>query len=98
MSKSKDLEVVTFKVDKSLKKLLAGVSNRSEFIRHAILLALDSTCPFCKGTGVLNEHRKKHWNDLVQSNSLSECDDCHEPLVVCSCDGESSSESGKTKQ
>lgn len=84
MPESKDLEVVTFKADKSLKKLLAGVSNRSEFIRNSILAALDSACPFCKGTGVLNEHRKKHWDDLVKSHDLQECNECHE-VVLGSC-------------
>lgn len=81
MTEPKDLEVVTFKADKSLKKLLAGVANRSEFIRNAILSALDSVCPFCKGTGVLNEHRKKHWDDLVKSHDLQECGECHEVVL-----------------
>lgn len=81
MPESNDLEVVTFKVEKSLKQMLAGVSNRSEFIRNAVLAALDSACPFCKGTGVLNGHRKKHWEALVASHDLTECEECHEMVV-----------------
>lgn len=84
MAVKNNLEVVTFKVDKSLKKLLAGVSNRSEFIRNAILTALDSACPFCKGTGVLTEHRKQHWEDLVQSHDFVECKECDEVVLDCS--------------
>lgn len=80
----KDLEVITFKVDKSIKSLLAGVSNRSEFIRNAILNAFDNVCPFCKGTGVMNEHRKKHWDKLVESHTLHECEECHEMIFECS--------------
>lgn len=85
MAGSNNLEVITFKADMSLKKLLTGVSNRSEFIRNAVLAALDSACPFCKGTGVLNDHRKKHWNELVESHDLKECNECHE-IVVGDCD------------
>lgn len=44
-------QIVTFKAEASLLDALAGISNRSEFIRAALLAALDSTCPLCKGTG-----------------------------------------------
>lgn len=81
MSGNKDMEVITFKVDKSMKELLSRVSNRSEFIRNAILCALDDVCPFCKGTGVLNEHRKKHWEDLAKTNEVPECSVCKEVVL-----------------
>lgn len=83
MNEYKDLEVLTFKVDKSLKKLLAGVPNRSEFIRNAILTALNSVCPFCKGTGVLSGHRKEHWDNLLNTHQVEECEECHEIILEC---------------
>ncbi len=82
--KPKDVEVLTFKVDKELVKLLKKVPNRSEFIRGAILAALDNACPFCQGTGLLTPHRKKHWEDLSKHHPTKECKECHEDVLVCS--------------
>ena len=84
MAESKGIEVVTFKADKDLMKLLKGIRNRSEFIRAAILEALDNTCPFCRGTGVLTPHRKKYWNELSKHHPTKECRECHEDVMVCS--------------
>jgi len=84
MANAKDVAVLTFKVDKELVKLLKGIPNRSEFIRTAILEALDSLCPFCRGTGVLTTHGKKHWNDLTKHHGMKECKECHENVLVCS--------------
>jgi len=80
----KDIEVLTFKVDKNLAKLLKAMPNRSEFIRSAILEAIDHACPFCHGTGVLTPHRKKHWDDLAKHHGTKECKECHEDVLVCS--------------
>lgn len=74
----KPTEVVTFKIDKKLAQLMRGVANRSEFIRNAILSALENACPVCKGSGVLAEHRKKHWDDLVKQLEGIECRSCQE--------------------
>ena len=81
MPNTNDFEVITFKANTSLRELLEGIPNRSEFIRNAILAALDNTCPFCKGTGVLNDHRKKHWTTLVESHDLSKCNECNEVVL-----------------
>ena len=86
MANGKDLEVITFKVDQALVKLLKGIPNRSEFIRVAVLEALDHLCPFCRGTGVLTPHRKKHWNELAKHHGKKECKQCHEDILVCSSD------------
>ncbi len=83
MAKPKDVEVITFKVDQSLSKLMRGVENRSQFIRAAILEALDNVCPLCQGSGVLTPHRKKHWNDLANHHKKKECKECHEEVLVC---------------
>ena len=83
MAKAKDVEVITFKADRDLMKLLKGIRNRSEFIRIAVLEALDNACPFCRGTGVLTPHRKKHWNELAGQHAMKECKECHEDVLVC---------------
>jgi len=83
MAQTRDVEVITFKADKDLMKLLKGIRNRSEFIRTAVLEALDNACPFCRGTGVLTTHRKKHWKDLAGHHPVKECRECHEEVLVC---------------
>lgn len=81
--KEQDVEIVTFKIDRSMKKAMRGIKNRSEFIRSAILAALDNACPFCRGTGVLTPHRKKHWQELAGHHKVKECRECHEDVFVC---------------
>lgn len=83
MAQTRDVEVITFKADRDLMKLLKGIRNRSEFIRTAVLEALDNACPFCRGTGVLTTHRKKHWKDLAGHHPVKECRECHEEVLVC---------------
>ena len=82
MSKQK-AEIITFKVDASLLEALQGMSNRSEFIRGALLRALDSVCPICKGSGILTPNQKRHWNAFAEDHALRECDECHEFRLVC---------------
>ena len=77
-------EVVSFKADTALLDAMRGVANRSEFIRTAILAALDSTCPLCSGTGTLTPNQMRHWNDLATDHSVEECKDCREVRLVCS--------------
>ena len=77
-------EVVSFKADATLLDAMRGVANRSEFIRTAILAALDSTCPLCSGTGTLTPNQMRHWNDLATDHSVEECENCREVRLVCS--------------
>jgi len=83
MARSKT-EVVSFKADGALLDAMRGVTNRSEFIRTAILAALDSTCPLCSGSGTLTPNQMRHWNDLATDHSVEECEDCREVRLVCS--------------
>lgn len=76
-------EIVTFKADRSLLDALAGVQNRSEFIRNAVLAALESVCPLCKGTGILTPNQREHWDAFAANHGLTECDDCHEVHLTC---------------
>jgi hypothetical protein len=78
--------VVTFKADSSLLEALRSIPNRSEFIRAAILQALDNHCPLCGGTGVLTPNQKKHWETFALAHPLRECGDCHEVHLVCAQD------------
>ena len=82
MARSKP-EIITFKVDKSLADAMNAMPNRSEFIRTAVLAALDGTCPLCQGSGALTPNQKKHWQDLATDHSLEKCDDCQEFHLVC---------------
>ncbi len=77
-------EVVSFKADATLLDAMRGVANRSEFIRTAILAALNSTCPLCSGSGTLTPNQMRHWNDLATDHSVEECEDCREVRLVCS--------------
>jgi hypothetical protein len=76
--------VITFKADVSLLEALQNMPNRSDFIRAAILSALQNHCPLCRGTGLLTPNQKTHWETFLQSHALRKCDECHEIHLVCS--------------
>jgi hypothetical protein len=80
-------EIITFKADASLSETMRGMPNRSEFIRAAILAALDNTCPLCRGTGVLTPQQRKHWDDFAEHHTVEECNDCHAVHLICSSTG-----------
>jgi hypothetical protein len=83
MAGRKKQEIVTFKVDQALWKAMKGISNRSEFIRSAILSAMDSLCPLCKGSGILSPDQRRHWDTFSKKHSLEECAGCHAVHLVC---------------
>jgi hypothetical protein len=76
-------EIITFKVDDALSNKLVGIPNRSDFIRSAILTALDSMCPLCRGTGVLTPDQRDHWKEFALTHRVQECDTCHAFHLVC---------------
>jgi len=82
--KKKKSKIITFKANTSLLEAMKGVPNRSEFIRSAVLAALDSTCPLCNGTGILSPNQKRHWKQFAKDHSMQECGNCHELYLVCS--------------
>ncbi len=82
MARTKD-EIISFKADEALRTALTGVPNRSEFIRQAILAALDGTCPLCGGSGRLSPSQIEHWRDFAADHSVRECGDCRERHLVC---------------
>jgi len=77
------LETITFKVDGELAKILSAMPNRSEFIREAILSALDNTCPLCQGTGAITPQQKKHWNEFMTRHHIEKCGECDAVHIVC---------------
>lgn len=76
-------EIITFKADKAFVYALRGIENRSQFIRAAVLQALDSACPLCQGTGMLRPQQKQHWEEFTRSHKLAECEKCHEMRIIC---------------
>lgn len=82
MQKDKQ-EIITFKVPEQLKEAMKGIPNRSEFIRAAILAALDSVCPLCRGTGILLPNQKEHWERFARDHSVRECEKCRAMYLVC---------------
>lgn len=76
-------EVITFKADASLLEALAQLPNRSEFIRAAILTALQNVCPLCGGAGVLTPSQRKYWDDFAQTHRLVDDGDASSVHIVC---------------
>ncbi len=82
-AKKSKQEIITFKGDASLVEAMRGVPNRSEFIRAAVLAALDGACPLCKGTGILTPEQRRHWQAFAADHAVEECGECHAIYVVC---------------
>ena len=76
-------EIITFKVETALAQALRRTSNRSEFIRNAVLSALDHMCPLCQGTGILTPSQKTHWEEFAKSHSVEQCEACAAVHIVC---------------
>jgi hypothetical protein len=88
-------EIITFKADESLTEAMAGIPNRSEFIRAAILAALENSCPLCGGTGLLTPDQRRHWEKFETNHPMTECADCHARHPVCGATEKSELRHGK---
>jgi len=75
--------VITFKADEEMCSMLERIPNKSEFIRAAVLAALDESCPFCGGTGTLNPHQRKHWASFLKEHKLEHCKECNGIKILC---------------
>jgi hypothetical protein len=75
--------IVTFKVNEDLLAVIKEIPNRSEFIRAAIMAALENVCPLCSGTGLLTPKQKEHWESFSRDHTLKRCDDCQELFIEC---------------
>jgi hypothetical protein len=76
-------EVISFKVESSLAAVIRRLPNRSQFIRAAVLSALEHTCPLCQGTGILTPEQQAHWQEFAEHHSVAECAACGHPYLVC---------------
>lgn len=79
----KKADTVTFKVDPNLLEILQAMPNRSEFIRSAILNALDHVCPLCSGAGVLSPSQKKCWDKFAEKHEIKKCSESDEIHLLC---------------
>ena len=79
----KKADTVTFKVDPNLLKILQAMPNRSEFIRSAILNALDHVCPLCSGAGVLSPSQKKCWDKFAEKHEIKKCSETDQLVFLC---------------
>lgn len=79
----KKADTVTFKVDPNLLEILQAMPNRSEFIRSAILNALDHACPLCGGEGVLSPSQKKCWEKFAEKHEIKKCAENDEIQFLC---------------
>ena len=81
--KKEKLDIITFKVPESLRDAMKGIPNRSDFIRTAVVAALNGLCPMCKGTGVIMPNQRPHWDLFVSQHHFEECNTCNAVHVVC---------------
>jgi len=77
-------DIITFKADATLLEAMHGITNRSSFIRSAILAALDNVCPLCTGAGILTPNQRQHWDTFRKNHAVEECNHCNELHLVCS--------------
>jgi len=66
-----------------LLEAMRGIPNRSNFIRAAVLAALDNVCPLCEGSGILTPHQRDHWQDFRRDHGIEQCADCRAPHLIC---------------
>lgn len=74
---------LTFKADPALAELLDQVPNKSDFVRKAVLSALENTCPLCGGTGILTPRQREHWAEFARNHFMAKCGHCQEYHLVC---------------
>jgi hypothetical protein len=76
-------DLITFKVEHSLAEQIDRLPNKSEFIRNALLGALENTCPLCQGKGVLSLEQADHWKRFTAHHSVERCTDCQAVYLSC---------------
>ena len=83
MRNEKKSAVITFKAEDELLAALEKVPNKSQFIRAAVLNALEETCPLCGGAGFLNERQLKHWKSFMREHTVHRCGRCDGLEIEC---------------
>lgn len=75
--------VFTSKTDEQLAGLLDQLPNRSEFIRKALLTAMNRHCPLCHGSGILTAEQQTHLEHFLATHSLEKCTSCNAIHFTC---------------
>lgn len=73
----------TFKTDEQLAELLDRIPNRSEFIRKALLTAMERHCPLCHGSGILTVEQQQHLGHFLSTHPLEKCHSCNAIHFTC---------------
>ncbi len=76
-------EIITFKVNRELAEIIKRLPNRSDFIRRAVLAAVENTCPLCQGSGIITPEQKPHWEAFLKQHSVQRCADCSAIYLEC---------------
>lgn len=87
-NKSPKTAVVAFKVEAELAEFLDKLPNKSAFIRKAIAAQLQTACPLCKGSGVVNRGVHDHYAALLPQLNKRDCDGCGSNLPLPNDPGE----------
>jgi len=74
---------ITFRAERALAEILEAMDNRSDFIRSAVLQALQHTCPLCGGRGVLTPHQRRHWGQFQRTHRVVRCRTCRATHLIC---------------
>ena len=83
MRSEKKNAVITFKAEDELLSALEKLPNKSQFIRSAVLNALEETCPLCGGAGFLNERQFRHWKSFEREHRIYRCGRCDGLEIKC---------------
>ncbi len=73
--------IVTFKVEKRIAAHLATMTNKSQFIREALLKSMNHICPLCKGEGMIPHD--EHIKEFLNHHQIDSCCTCSGPVVTC---------------
>ena len=76
MAPSMKQRVVTFKVEEEVATFLAGMPNKSEFIRKALLSALLEPCPICHGKGSVPASLRRDLEKILSKQQFVACSFC----------------------
>jgi len=68
--------VVTSKVEEEVAAFLAGMPNKSEFIRKALLSALLEPCPICHGRGSVPQSLRRDLEKILSKHKFVACSYC----------------------
>jgi hypothetical protein len=80
--KSPKSQIVAFKVEEELAEFLNKLTNKSAFIRKAIVAQLGMACPLCTGSGVVPRGIHEHYAPILAKNNIRKCDVCGEKLTL----------------